>query len=122
MYVSKLEQINEYFDLPISYVTGKTELRKNIIDDLELVETVDPSGCSMYEIAFQPSTCFGKKVLERLADYYATDTRFLKDTQRVLKEFKPLDCDVDFSQIMDIWDEIKNDNGFKEKYHYICCL
>jgi hypothetical protein len=119
MYVSKLEQINEYFDLPISYVQGKKELKQNIIDDLELVETVDPSGSSIYDIAFQPSTCFGKKVLEKLASYYTTDTGYLKDTQRVLKDYSPIDCDVDFSQIMDIWDEIKNDTGFKEKYHYI---
>lgn len=119
MHVSKLEQIHEYFDLPITYVGGKKELKKNIIDDLELVETVDPSGCSMYNTAFQPSTCFGKKILEKFPEYYTTDTAYLKDTQRVLKDYKPIECDVDFSQIMDIWDEIKNDTGFKEKYHYI---
>jgi hypothetical protein len=119
MYVSKLEQINEYFDLPISYVTGKKELKNNIINDLELVETVDPSGCSIYEIAFQPATCFGKKILDKFPDYYTTDIGYLKDTQRMLKDFNSVDCDVDFSQIMDIWDEIKNDTGFKEKYHYI---
>jgi len=119
MYVSKLEQINEFFDLPISYISRKNELRKNIIDDLELVETVDPSGCSMYEVAFQPTSCFGKKVLEKFPDYYTADVEYLKDTQKILKNFQPVDCEVDFSQIIDIWDEIKNDTGFKEKYHYI---
>jgi len=119
MFVSNLEKINEHFHLPISYNSKKTELRKNIIDDLELVETVDPSGSSIYNLAFQPSTCFGKKVLEELPNFYTTDITFLKDTQQILSSYDGLDCDIDFSNIMDIWDEIKNDTGFKEKYHYI---
>ena len=119
MFVSNLEIINNYFELPISHIHKKEELKKNIIDDLELVETVDPSGSSIYNVAFQPTTCFGKKVLEQFPRVYTTDTIFLKDTQKMLKNYKSIDCEVDFSQIMDIWDEIKNDTGFKEKYHYI---
>lgn len=119
MFVSNLEIINNYFELPISHIHKKEELKKNIIDDLELVETVDPSGSSIYSVAFQPTTCFGKKVLEQFPRVYTTDTIFLKDTQKMLKNYKSIDCEVDFSQIMDIWDEIKNDTGFKEKYHYI---
>jgi energy-coupling factor transporter ATP-binding protein EcfA2 len=119
MILSNLEQINEYFKLPISNISAKNELKKNIIDDLELIETVDPSGTSIYEIAFQPATCFGKKVLEQFPHYYTRDTGFLKDTQNILKNHTSIDSDIDFSQIIDIWDEIKNDTGFKEKYHYI---
>uniref|UniRef100_A0A6C0LEA8 DNA mismatch repair proteins mutS family domain-containing protein n=1 Tax=viral metagenome TaxID=1070528 RepID=A0A6C0LEA8_9ZZZZ len=119
MHLSNLEKINEHFRFPISYNHKKTELRKHIIDDLELVETVDPSGCSMYQMAFQPSTCLGKKVLEELPNFYTTDIVFLKETQQILKQYKEVDCDVDFSNMMDIWDEIKNDTGFKEKYQYI---
>lgn len=119
MFVSNLEKINDHFHLPISYNNKKTELRENIIDDLELVETVDPSGSSIYNLAFQPSTCFGKKVLEKLPKFYTTDNSFLKETQKMLNTYKDIDCDVDFSNMMDIWDEIKNDTGFKEKYHYI---
>ena len=119
MFVSNLEIINNYFELPISHIHKKEELKKNIIDDLELIETVDPSGSSIYSTAFQPTTCFGKKVLEQFPRVYTTDTIFLKDTQNMLKNYKAIDCEVDFSQIMDIWDEIKNDTGFKEKYHYI---
>ena len=118
MFVSNLEQINEHFHLPISYNSKKMGLRKNIIQDLELIETVDPSGCSIYNTAFQPSTCFGKKVLEQFPNYYTTDVQYLKDTQQILKKYNPIDCDIDLSNIMEIWDEIKNDSGFKEKYHY----
>jgi len=94
-------------------------LRKNIIQDLELVETLDPSGTCIYQLAYQPSTCFGKKVLEQFSQYYTTDINFLKDTQHIIKQYQPLECDVDFYNIMEIWDEIKNDTGFKEKYQYI---
>ena len=119
MFVSNLEQINEHFHLPISYNSKKMGLRKNIIQDLELIETVDPSGCSIYNTAFQPSTCFGKKVLEQFPNYYTTDVQYLKDTQQILKKYNPIDCDIDLSNIMEIWDEIKNDSGFKEKYQFI---
>ena len=59
-----------------------------------------------------------------MTSYYTKDTQFLKDTQTLLKTYKPKSyCDIyniqDYNEIMSIWDEIKNDTGFKEKYHYI---
>ena len=122
--VSNIVKINDAFKLPISYNEGKMELSKSIITDLELVETLDPSCTPMYNIAFQPKTNVGLKVIEQLASYYTKDTQFLKDTQTLLKTYKPKSyCDIyniqDYNEIMSIWDEIKNDTGFKEKYHYI---
>jgi DNA mismatch repair ATPase MutS len=120
MSISNIEKINDKFKTPISYNDKKMELNKNIITDLELISTIDPSGISMYNYSFQPKTCFGKKVLEQLPTYYTTDKEFLKETQQILKEYKNADAKVpDFNEIMEIWDEIKNDTGFKERYHYI---
>ena len=122
--VSNIEKINDSFKLPISYNEGKVKLNKNIITDLELTETLDPSCTPMYNIAFQPKTNLGLKVLQQMTNYYTNDKQFLKDTQTLLKEYKPLPlsqniCLPDFNEILNIWDEIKNDTGFKEKYHYI---
>lgn len=124
MSISNIEKINNHFKVPISYNNEKIKLNEHIITDLELLETVDPSGTSMYEHAFNPKTNFGKKVVEQIPLYYTTDIKHLKESQQLLKNyslpkeekeiFRP-----DFEHIMEIWDEVKNDTGFKEKYQYI---
>ena len=123
--ISNIEKVNEYFQIPIYFNENKMELNKNVIDDLELIKTVDPSCNSIYSFAFQPDTSLGKKVLEQFPQYYTTDVEFLKDTQSLLKNYKKMDlkCDEDknqmLSEVMEVWDEIKNDTGFKEKYQFI---
>ena len=98
------------------------ELNKNIIEDLELTSSVDPSSNSLYQFAFQPQTLLGEKVLEQIPKYYTTDKLFLKDTQTIIKT-NAINLNTfskeELSEIMEMWDEIKNDNGFKEKYNYI---
>ena len=120
--ISKLEDINNHFKLPIYYNGSKMELKREIIEDLELVRTIDPSGVPMLDYAFQPQTILGKKVLEQFSNHYTTDTNYLKDSQQLLKTYKREDHTVfspDYKNIMGIWDEIKNDTGFKERYRYI---
>ena len=123
--ISNIEKVNEYFQIPICFNESKMELNKNVIDDLELIKTVDPSCNSIYFFAFQPSTSLGKKVLEQFPQHYTTDVEFLKDTQSLLKNYKKMDlkCDENKNQllteVMEVWDDIKNDTGFKEKYQFI---
>ena len=123
--ISNIEKVNEYFQIPICFNENKMELNKNVIDDLELIQTVDPSCNSIYSFAFQPGTSVGKKVLEQFPQYYTTDVEFLKDTQSLLKNYKKMDlkCDENKNQmlaeVMEVWDDIKNDTGFKEKYQFI---
>ena len=122
MSISNIEKINDHFKLPIFYNEERMELNKNITTDLELVKTVDPSGCNpLYHYAFQPKTEFAVKVIEQIPNYYTTDTKFLKDTQKLLSTFAngTFGKKSGKSSILEIWDEIKNDTGFKERYHYI---
>jgi putative IMPACT (imprinted ancient) family translation regulator len=145
MSISNIEKINTHFKLPIFYNENKSELNKNIVTDLELIKTIDPSaGAPLYHYAFQPKTVFAEKVIEQIANCYTTDAKFLKDTQKLVSTLSTLStfeksgakqlskkfCTTfsksgEFcatfpkSSIIDIWDEIKNDTGFKEKYHYI---
>jgi len=132
MSISNIEKINEHFKLPIFYNEEKVEVNKNIITDLELIKTIDASGCNpLYHYAFQPKTAAALKVLENIPNYYTTDTKFLKDTQKLLSstfsksttnpnvEESGFCATFSKSSIIEIWDEIKNDNGFKERYHYI---
>ena len=52
------------FKMPIEYLEDKQELNENILNDLELVESKDPSGNSMYAHIFKPDSVFAKRFLK----------------------------------------------------------
>ena len=121
---SKINEINNYFNLPIYYNDKKVELNKNIVKDLELIETVDASANSIYNFCFNNDNDVSKKLNEQLCRFYTTDVQYLKDTQNLLKEYKPLgvkysDYSCNYKNILDIWNEIKVDAGFKERYYFV---
>ena len=118
--------INDHFKLPIFYNNKKMQLKENIINDLEMIKTVDMSSNSnyIYDYMFgENANCFSKKLLPEISNTYTTDIAFLKDSQKLLKKYKKNENDTiykyDYDNINNIWDEIKNDNGFKEKYQYV---
>jgi len=122
--MSKLNEINNYFKLPIYYNDKKMSLKKNIIDDLELVKTIDGSCNPIYSYCFNNDNDLSKKLNDQISEYYTTDTAFLKENQQLLTEYKGLpkkytDTAPNYKKIIDLWDEIKNDTNFKEKYYYI---
>ena len=49
---SILHKINDYFKMPIYFNNNKVELKKNIITDLELINTVDASCNPIYSFCF----------------------------------------------------------------------
>jgi len=65
--VSNIEKINESFRIPICFNEKKIELNKNIITDLELIDTIDASCNPIYSYVFKPQTCFGKKVVRQFS-------------------------------------------------------
>ena len=116
------DKIAQHFALPISYCKKKMTLDAHIVNDLELVAGVDKESKSIYEHICAPSTCFGKKMLAEIPATYTTDKKYLKDTQKLLS--KPLVSTnllnpAEYQQCIDIYDEMKNDLGFKEKYYYL---
>jgi hypothetical protein len=118
MYTLKIE---DHFKLPIHYVNSKALLKDNVIADLELVDTIDPSGVPLYQSTFSPTTESGKTILKQIPNYYTSDVAFLKDTQTFLKTYhtdttKP---QADLAGLVELWNEMKNDTGFKDKYHYV---
>jgi len=129
MSTSNIEKISDHFKLPIFYNENKMEINKNIVNDLELIKTIDSSYNPLYQYAFQPKTKVGIKLIEQISNYYTTDVQFLKDSQHLLTSYKKIKFDDNesnrekvedkYEKIIEIWDEIKNDTGFKERYHYI---
>lgn len=128
---TNLDKIADYFPLPISYNAKKTALSPHIVHDLELTKCIDPAATSIYSHIFKPSHCLGKQMLSQIPLTYTTDKAFLKDTQRLLKchssiEFKvnnelkeEIVGDNQFQRVIDIYDEIKNDLSFRDKYYYL---
>lgn len=134
---TNLDKIADYFPLPISYNTNKTTLSHHIINDLELIKCIDPAATSIYSHICEPSHCLGKQMLKQIPLTYTTDKAFLKDTQRLLKTHSLIDfnkepdetCkkeekdvgenDNHFQRVVDIYDEIKNDLSFRDKYYYL---
>jgi hypothetical protein len=121
---SKINEINDFFNIPIYYNDKKKELSKNIIKDLELIETSDSSCNPIYNFCFDNDNDISKKLNQQLCKYYTTDINYLKDTQQLLKEYKPLgvkysDYSYNYKNIVNIWNELKIDAGFKERYYFI---
>ena len=120
----ELISFNEVFKLPIHYNEEKVSIKSHIAGDLELIKTVDVSSNPIYSYAFNTDGGdFSTTLTEQIAEYYTTDTDFLKDNQTLLRTYssssqgekKKMDC----TNIVRIWNEIKNDTSFKDKYYYL---
>ena len=121
---SKINEINDHFKIPIFYNESKVELNKNIVKDLELIETIDASCNPIYTFCFDNDNDVSKKLNEQICKFYTPDVNFLKDNQILLKEYKPLgvkytDYSKNYKNIVDIWNELKIDAGFKERYYFV---
>jgi len=129
---TKINNINDIFKMPIFYIDKKTELKENIITDLELIKTIDTDASCVPILynTFQPTNCLAKKTLEQIPNYYSYDVKFLDDTQELLKSYKSCSSvqsedtqqvpeKPDYDEIVKLWDEIKMDTGFREKYNYM---
>lgn len=121
---SKINEINDHFKIPIFYIKDKVELNKNIIKDLELIETNDNSCNPIYTFCFDNDNDVSKKLNEQICKFYTSNVDFLNDNQILLKEYKPLgvkytDYSKNYKNIVDIWNELKIDAGFKERYYFV---
>lgn len=117
-------RINDYFNIPISYIKDKHELKKNIAIDLELVNTIDGSCNPIYSFCFNTDNDVSKKVTEQISKYYSTDVTFLKDNQKLIKDYispenRYTKISPNYKNIIDIWNELKIESGFKDKYCYV---
>lgn len=119
------------FNLPISFLENKRELESHVITDLELKKTETTK--SLYEYVFIPETVFAEKTIPLWNKYYTTDKKFLKDSQKLIKKIsknKKNSENLESNQAQEhqaqehqaaetVWNEIKAETGFVEKYHYL---
>jgi hypothetical protein len=110
--------------MPISYIKDKHELKKNISTDLELVDTIDSSCNSIYSFCFNTDNDMSKKISEQMINYYSSDINFLKDNQKLIKDYvqpetRYTKLSSNYKNIVEIWNELKIESGFREKYYYV---
>jgi hypothetical protein len=119
-----VHKINDYFKTPIYYIEEKQELKKNISTDLELINAIDASCNSIYSYCFNTDNDMSKKISEQMINYYTTDINFLKDNQKLIKDYvqhqpRYTKLSSNYKNILEIWNELKIETGFKEKYYYV---
>ena len=84
---SIIDKINEHFKMPIYYNDDKMELKTNITTDLELINTIDQSCNPIYSFCFNNDNDVSKMLTNQISKYYTTDINFLKDNQKLIKEY-----------------------------------
>lgn len=104
------------FKLPIEYINKNIKLKDSINEDLELTQTKFETQKPIYDIIFEPSNKYEKKVVSNFSKNYTNDTSFLKQNQKMIKSFNKDDYEL---TTLECIDDIVNDNNFIHKYNYI---
>ena len=108
------------FKLPIEYIEQKNRIPESLKIDLELLEPNSPGNKPLYELLLNPQTEIGKNHLKKWSEFYTTDVEFLKNTQEIFKKISKLKLNKDLiNETFTSYNDIKNDNNFIGKYHYI---
>jgi hypothetical protein len=116
----------ERFKLPISYLDSSNTyaLSQVVSSDLELVQSKDTP--SMYEYLFKPKHEFAKCTMPIWREQYTTDVEYLKDTQNIIKNmgtYRSKMMSTNYSpncnKVFDVWNAVKTDDGFLDKYSYM---
>ena len=115
-----VEDISCNFLLPIEFCKNKKEVFENLYNDLELLKSNNSSKNSFYSKLFSPITPHGKLLLQRWSKYYTSNVGFLKDSQKLYKNYINVNSNPKLCvKAYDLWKKTSEDENFKEKYHYI---
>jgi hypothetical protein len=131
-----ITNINHIFKLPIIYNKKTKQTDNAIINDLELTTSIgnsledkEPTDVPIYDTIFKPSNKISSQVITEFAKYYTTDTKYLKETQTFVDSLNDEELnttqnkhgfsDFDMDDMLNMFNEIKNETGFLEKYLYI---
>jgi hypothetical protein len=116
----------EQFKLPITYLDPSHvySLSPTVSNDLELIVSKDTP--SMYEYLFQPKHLFAKCTMPAWQEKYTTDINYLNDTQYIVENMGNYQAKMSSSsyspnceKLFDVWNSVKNDDSFLDKYSYM---
>jgi len=110
------------FKLPIEFLDSKRGIDSSLAADLELVsqsEENDSESNPLYEYVFDTSaTAFSSLTIPTWARYYTADRTFLHDTQQLINR-EMTKFDSSYAEMSAVWEEMRAETGFCEKYQYI---
>ena len=87
---------------------------------MELITTENQDSDSVYNNLVSLETKVGREVLNNFAGKYSTNTKFLKDTQKLLKHSSDILVDKHLiNDMTDLWTTIKSNKTFVETYQYL---
>jgi len=113
------------FKLPIAYLEDSEifPLSEIVANDLELTTSTSKP---MYDYLFQPSHKFAKDMIENWKNKYTTNQEYLKDTQQIVMDMSIYKdsmlsnkYQVNYDKIISIWEDLKVENGFLDRYGYM---
>jgi len=119
--------------------TNLNDENNDLCNSLEMRETNDDLSnsletyeMSLYSKIFRPETLFGITNMNLWSKYYTTNVQFLKETQTLIQTYRPCynsmlnndnicvsDTHVSDNEIYNICEDIIDDDGFIERFHYI---
>ena len=122
-------KINNVFKIPIRYNFKVQKLNSQLLSELEMLQSINKDDISIYDTVFKPSNKASSEVLEQFAKYYTTDVTYLKETQQLTKQLNSAELntiinkndfhDSEIHDVVSLWEEIKGETGFCEKYLYV---
>lgn len=113
------------FKLPIEYIKNVSILDNNTLDDLELINSKDISGTSVYNKIFSSNNSntnpFSLEISKKSAMFYTNNKKYLKDTSKLIKFFNinTKENNYNYSNVNNLFNEIINDNSFIDNFYYI---
>ena len=108
------------FKNPIEYNSKTRIIDENILETLELVDSIDNNEISIYENIFLTNNYPAKLSMRQMSKYYTTDTKYLEETQQLIRSIdnKNITRDTNIDLALSYYEEIKKETGFHEKYFY----
>mgnify|MGYP001179819883 CR=1 FL=1 len=112
------------FELPIALQENKQITDSHLINDIGLRDN-DSLYTTIFDSSSNNSNNIGKRTIHKWHTYYTTDTKFLKDSQRLLRRPLP-SITWNTNEVEDVFHDISsydnlNDNGaaFIAQYQYL---
>ena len=101
------------FKNPIELISDKHMIKKDMSTDLELANGDNP----LYERLFDADDEFKKLTIQQQSKWYTTDTKYLRDTQKILKMDMP---DIpEYAGVMKFYSSQVIPDDFRSKYSYV---
>jgi hypothetical protein len=117
-----MNNIKNHFDLPITYSKNVKDTPKNLFNDLELIENVDMSTNTIYNVLIKPETKIGSLCFNEWSTKYTTDVEYLKNTQELIEKIKSTPLHKTNDLVLKAWDSyktIKENSKFTDDFQYI---